>query len=72
MGIVYRARDLRLERVVAIKLLPRERARTPAARDRFLREARTAAAVGTVDGLTTDLGAARLISEQVDALLEPC
>ena len=43
MGIVYRARDLRLERVVAIKLLPRERARTPAARDRFLREARTAA-----------------------------
>lgn len=43
MGIVYRARDLRLERVVAITLLPRERARTPAARDRFLREARTAA-----------------------------
>jgi serine/threonine-protein kinase len=43
MGIVYRARDLRLERVVAIKLLPRELAERPTARDRFLREARTAA-----------------------------
>ena len=43
MGIVYLARDLRLERVVAIKLLPPERARDAAARERFLREARTAA-----------------------------
>ncbi|HKA59668.1 MAG TPA: serine/threonine-protein kinase [Gemmatimonadales bacterium] len=43
MGIVYLARDLRLERVVAIKLLPPDRATDGAARERFLREARTAA-----------------------------
>jgi hypothetical protein len=42
MGIVYLARDLRLERVVAIKLLPPERGAAPL-RERFLREARTAA-----------------------------
>ena len=43
MGIVYLARDLRLERVVAIKLLPPDRARDAAARERFVREARMAA-----------------------------
>src|SRR5947209_7693755 len=43
MGIVYLARELRLDRRVAIKLLPPERAVQPAARERFLREARTAA-----------------------------
>ena len=43
MGIVYLARDLRLERVVAIKLLPPVRACDVSARDRFLREARMAA-----------------------------
>ncbi|MGH7699965.1 MAG: serine/threonine-protein kinase, partial [Gemmatimonadales bacterium] len=43
MGIVYLARDLKLERVVAVKLLPPDRARDPALRERFLREARTAA-----------------------------
>jgi serine/threonine-protein kinase len=42
MGIVYLARDLRLERVVAVKLLPPERGAAPR-RERFLREARTAA-----------------------------
>jgi predicted Ser/Thr protein kinase len=43
MGIVYLARDLRLERVVAIKVLPPDRARDASSRERFLREARTAA-----------------------------
>ena len=43
MGIVYLARDLRLERVVAIKLLPPDRAQDAAARERFVREARMAA-----------------------------
>jgi len=42
MGIVYLARDLRLERVVAIKLLPPDRSAAPL-RERFLREARMAA-----------------------------
>jgi serine/threonine-protein kinase len=43
MGIVYRARDLALERPVAIKLLPPELAAHEDLRERFLREARTAA-----------------------------
>ena len=43
MGIVYLARDLALERAVAIKLLPGDLARLPELRARFLREARTAA-----------------------------
>ena len=43
MGIVYRARDLALERPVAIKLLPLELAAHRELRERFLREARTAA-----------------------------
>ena len=43
MGIVYLARDLSLDRPVAIKLLPPALAEVPALRERFLREARTAA-----------------------------
>ena len=43
MGIVYLARDVQLDRDVAIKVLPSHLARTAASRERFLREARTAA-----------------------------
>jgi serine/threonine-protein kinase len=43
MSIVYLAREVRLDRLVAIKLLPPAQAVVPAARARFLREARTAA-----------------------------
>jgi len=43
MGVVLLARDLRLERQVGIKVLPRERAADATHRQRFLREARTAA-----------------------------
>ena len=43
MGMVYLAREVRLERPVAVKLLPPAKAAQPAARERFLREARTAA-----------------------------
>jgi serine/threonine-protein kinase len=43
MGVVYLARDLRLDRMVAIKTLPLHLASDPAIRERFLREARTAA-----------------------------
>jgi len=41
MGEVYRARDTRLSREVAVKVLPSHRAPTPEARERFEREART-------------------------------
>ena len=43
MAVVYRARDRRLERLVAIKVLPPELALDPALGTRFTREAQTAA-----------------------------
>jgi serine/threonine-protein kinase len=43
MGAVYLARDLRLDRPVALKVLPAQLATVPALRERFLRETRTAA-----------------------------
>lgn len=43
MGIVYRARDRRLKRMVAVKILPPELAFRSEIRSRFLREAETAA-----------------------------
>src|SRR5688572_27610071 len=43
MGVVYLARDVQLDRDVAIKVLPSHLARTAESRERFVREARTAA-----------------------------
>ena len=43
MGVVLLARDLSLDRLVALKLLPALLAAQPMLRERFLREARTAA-----------------------------
>jgi eukaryotic-like serine/threonine-protein kinase len=43
MGVVYLAREVRLDRSVAIKLLPPSKTAEPKLRERFLREARTAA-----------------------------
>src|SRR6476659_3745150 len=63
MGEVYRARDTRLERDVAIKILPARLSGDPAALTRFEREAKSVAAlshpsilaifdVGTADGVS--------------------
>ncbi len=43
MGVVYLAREVQLDRLVAIKVLPPALAARPELRERFLREARTAA-----------------------------
>ncbi|WP_267243489.1 serine/threonine-protein kinase [Streptomyces sp. PR69] len=45
MAVVYRARDLRLERTVALKLLAPELARNDTFRKRFTHESRVAAAI---------------------------
>ena len=45
MGVVYKARDTRLGRIVAIKLLAPDRVSDPIRKQRFFQEARTASAL---------------------------
>ena len=45
MGEVFRARDTRLGRTVALKMLPSQVAGSPERRERFMQEARAAAAL---------------------------
>ncbi len=56
MGVVYRALDLRLERVVALKFLPAEMNSSQRDKERFMREARTASSldhpnIGVIHGV---------------------
>lgn len=71
MGEVYRARDTRLDRAVAIKVLPPRLANDPRLRERFDREAHAIAALNhphicTLHDVGTQDGRAFLVMEYVD------
>ena len=71
MGEVYRARDLKLNRDVAIKILPEALAADPAALARFEREAQAVAALSHPNILSIhDFGVERGASYAVMELLE--
>jgi eukaryotic-like serine/threonine-protein kinase len=71
MGEVYRARDTRLERDVALKVLPEDTAADAERHARFQREARTLAAlnhphIAAVYGLEDSAGTPVLVMELVE------
>src|SRR5262245_34180733 len=71
MGEVYRARDERLKRDVAIKVLPERVAEDPEALTRFEREARAVAAISHPNILAIhDFGKEGSVSYAVTELLD--
>jgi hypothetical protein len=67
MGEVYRARDTRLGRDVALKILPAEVAKDPARRQRFDLEARAVAALNHPNIVAIyDVGDGYIVTELVD------
>ena len=71
MGEVYRARDSRLERDVAVKVLPEHLSQNPQALARFVRETNAVAALSHPNLLTNfDTGTENGISYAVTELLE--
>ena len=49
MGVVYKAQDLTLDRIVALKFLPPRASESPETKARFLQEAKAAAALNHPD-----------------------
>jgi len=58
MGVVYKARDTRLERMAALKILPPDKTADPERKRRFMQEAKAASALSHPNIITIyDIGA---------------
>ena len=71
MGVVYRARDLHLDRFVALKILPPEKVADPERKLRFTQEAKSASALNhpgiiTIHDIASDDGVDFIVMEYVD------
>jgi len=71
MGVVYKAHDARLNRLVAIKILPPEKLHDPTIKQRFVREARAASAlhhpgIVTIHDIGSDAGVDFIVMEWID------
>ena len=70
VGVVYKARDPRLGRYVAIKILPPEKVADPSATQRFIQEAKAASALNhpgivTIHDIRHDAGTEFNVMEYV-------
>src|SRR2546425_4557507 len=70
MGMVYKARDTHLDRLVAIKVLPADKVSDPERRRRFVQEAKAASALNhpnivTIHDIDTDGDVTYMVMEYV-------
>src|SRR2546427_5492830 len=70
MGLVYKARDTRLNRFVAIKVLPADKVTDPERKRRFVQEARAASALNhpniiTIYDIDSEIGTDFMVMELV-------